>query len=323
MTKPEHYVSAKGWDHVYDGGWIKCETCPFCHRSEWKFGVDRKSGGFNCFHGNCAVKGGFNMLQARFGYLPGDAPVKSAPTAITDGAPEPITMDDVLEMHHKLLNTPETLDTILEQRHWELDTVHALNLGLSGRALVYPHFDATGVPVFLKYRSLGKNPKVKFWGSKGHDATIYNVAAIRPNMEYLFIVAGEADAVSLINLGETNVVGIPGERICKPEWIEFFRQAKRLILIYDNDEAGELGRAGFVRKYPGLPVTHVNVPRAVTTWDDRIVSIKDIGEWTRSAFPPYENYSPETVGAFYRLRERLGLTPLVWMRDVKGMVVAQ
>lgn len=107
----------------------------------------------------------------------------------------------------------------------------------NGRAaIIIPNGEDRYIARFID----GKTPKYN--KTKGASNDLYNAQALEQNERPVFIVEGEIDAISLMELGINNVVGL-GSTSNKNKLVEVLRKIKpenqpTLILALDNDEAG-------------------------------------------------------------------------------------
>jgi 5S rRNA maturation endonuclease (ribonuclease M5) len=333
FTDLERYVATR-WNYRVDGNELKVFPCPFCGKGEVsnpKFGIHNnpgspKHGLFSCFNAKCKAKGNLWSLESKFGVLDPSAAIAYTPSVISDEhEAEPITMDDIQEMHELLLEDNSMMNYLFDNFGWTFETVLRLRLGVGhknfsgvtggrrSKALAIPYFDADGNPVYVKYRSIVESTKLRFIGSYGHKNPIFNAAAIYPNMNHLFIVEGEKDAISLLNLGEPNVIGIPGAGRANKEWEDLLAQPRQRITIFDNDEAGREGLKHFQKRYPNLSFTDVRIS------DED--GVKDVTDWLNSQFTVSirgekdSGVQPKWGKCFYNLRMRLELPALDPVND--------
>ena len=111
----------------------------------------------------------------------------------------------------------------------------------------FPYF-RSGNPINIKYRSGDKAFKL----FKDAEKIAYNLDNIQ-GQEVIYCVEGEMDVLAVMECGIHNVCSPPnGFTVGKNvniDWInadvEHFIKAKKLILAFDNDEAGENGKKEF------------------------------------------------------------------------------
>ena len=108
-----------------------------------------------------------------------------------------------------------------------------------------------GQLINTKYRDGKKNFKLV----KGAEKVFYNLDNII-NSDVIYIVEGEMDALSLIEVGIVNVVSVPNGATLNrlnldylDNTIEYFENASRIVIATDNDEAGHNLQQEFVRRF--------------------------------------------------------------------------
>lgn len=109
--------------------------------------------------------------------------------------------------------------------------------------LAIPLVDNDGRVAGIKYRTLEK----KCFSEKGSTDNYllgWNIVEYNQNYDYLIIVEGEIDLLTLIECGYNNVVSLPfgaNNVHCITHQKEWLRKFKKIILALDNDEAGKIG----------------------------------------------------------------------------------
>lgn len=107
----------------------------------------------------------------------------------------------------------------------------------NGRAaIIIPNGECRYIARFID----GKTPKYN--KTKGASNDLYNAQALEQNERPVFVVEGEIDAISFMELGINNVIGL-GSTSNKNKLVEALRKIRpenqpTLILALDNDEAG-------------------------------------------------------------------------------------
>jgi hypothetical protein len=253
-------VTSQGWNwQGIAGGQIQIENCPFCGKGDFKFYLavasdDEIAGGntrdslFFCHHGSCQSTGNMRTLQEKLGLrIPG---VESrAAWAGSAGKQDPLP--DVQECHAALLSCAEVMDYLCNVRGFTQEVIERQKLGLKEkvyfrkagetRALVIPYLSAEGNITFAKYRSTPPDEK-DFTCPHGHDAGLYNAPALNDECKEIIMLEGEADVLSMLSQGITNVVGVPGAGVHKATWVEMLdRINPKIYILFDNDTAGQKG----------------------------------------------------------------------------------
>ena len=113
------------------------------------------------------------------------------------------------------------------------------------------HYFINGELINTKYRDGKKNFKLV----KGAEKVFYNLDSIVGH-DTCVIVEGEMDALSLVDVGVSNVVSVPNGATLQrlnldylDNTIEYFEDKSKIILAVDADEAGENLKAEFIRRF--------------------------------------------------------------------------
>lgn len=107
----------------------------------------------------------------------------------------------------------------------------------AGRVCV-PNLNARGKPVGLKFRATSSDAEPKFDAPAGQVARLYNLAAMSRVSDYVAIVEGEFDAITLTALG-VPAVAVPGAQAWKGHHWRIFEGIERVVVFYDDDAPGK------------------------------------------------------------------------------------
>jgi 5S rRNA maturation endonuclease (ribonuclease M5)/DNA-binding transcriptional ArsR family regulator len=102
---------------------------------------------------------------------------------------------------------------------------------------------------------------------RGRPRGLFNRAAAE-GAEEVWLTEGAMDAMTLAGIGFA-AVALPSASTVKAEFSATFAGKKRVLVVTDNDEAGEKAREHLHRKLPGVPFIDVRLPEGV----------KDVNEW--------------------------------------------
>ena len=198
---------------------------------------------------------------------------------------------DIEQAHAWLLENDALMNFLNDDRGWSSETVKKMKLGLGVRyirdedqevpCLMYPYFGGN-VCTFVKYRTLPPHEK-NFAALSGYEAPLYNQNAITRGMPYLVCVEGEADCLSLIELGVEGVVGVPGAKVATASWHKMLDLPEKIYLLFDNDEAGQAGARAFAERFGVEKFLNIVLPEVdlLEPIEDR-TKAKDITEWLQT-----------------------------------------
>jgi twinkle protein len=259
MTALE-YIRSKGLEHKMQSGQAVLKTCPFCGDQKSHFYMDQDEGAFYCH--KCQERGNLITLKKHYGDYEErktmNRPHAKPQGAVREAFPEKdapsVTPDEkkAMEAHARLLSDPDAMNYITTTRGISLETVKAFKIGLQidqggSRWLTIPHYEK-GELINIKSRSLP--PAKRDWRRvKDCRSILLNGDAIETHGDEIYIAEGEIDALTLIDQGIRNAVGITtGAGSFDPEWIDQLQAVKKIILCYDPDEAGQKGAREVARR---------------------------------------------------------------------------
>lgn len=287
VSAVEEYAKLKGWDYRIDGNQLVAEQCPFCLSTDYKFFINTNNFLWDCKKGKCLRNGNERQLKSALGDK-----IEKTTTYKETGIVEREAIPDVEKAHEFLMDTQIILDQLVDQRGWDIETIVKMKIGFLNRfireqnreipCLVYPYF--TGKKCnFVKWRTIPGAPK-GFSALSGWDVPLFNANVVEKDMEYLILVEGEADTLSVLSAGEPNVAGVPGAGLKKVTWDKLLDLPKKLFLLFDNDEAGQKGAKEFaerfgVEKFHNILVPEIDLLDPVDEDGDIRTKVKDIGEY--------------------------------------------
>lgn len=270
-------LSHVGWKYhpSGDGDNAAVETCPYCGATGYKFYVnisgEEKDGQHDCK--KCGQVGNLYQLKQKAG-VSYNGVVSMKDSAI--GKPSPLP--NMAALHTALMTDEkfgDVLDYLVVDRGFSLETIQKYKLGAMAREgvhyAIYPYWDAQGNATNFKGRSVPPAKK-SFIAPANRASSLFNSACLLPNMEELFMVEGEADCLTLLNQGVVNVVGVPGAKNKKAEWIELLDAVnpKKVYIVYDRDKAGQEGALALARRVGIEKSYNIVLPE---------FEGKDINEW--------------------------------------------
>lgn len=234
------YLNEKNISYKLDGSEAILK-CPNCGKEKLYLNINSEV--FHCFRCEAEeptsqyAKGHFSQLKEMWGDIVSISSVFENKnqkevdlTALTNSC------------HEDLLNNKDAMKYLL-QRGIEIGSIHKFKLGYLYRYnqgwISIPSFE-DGIPKLLKYRRIP--PEVfdsKYIREEGAKSILFNGDIIDRNNE-IILTEGEIDAISLIQQGYKNVVGITGGvGTLLPEWYDKLRLKEKIFTCYDTDDDGQ------------------------------------------------------------------------------------
>jgi twinkle protein len=219
----QKYLNQKGihYTELKNQSGIQAKTnCPQCGDKN-SFAINLVSGAFQCFRQNkCGIRGSFFDFQR----LLGDEPFLKKEKIYAEPQIKPERIN-------------EGVYQWFEKRKISAETVKKFKIGLSpnGREIMFL-YHKSGKLINVKYRSMNEK---NFFKEKDCKSILWNQDNIYG--EKLYITEGETDCLALAEYGIIGV-SIPSG-VNDLTWIEhdwkFLERFKQIILIMDNDTAGQ------------------------------------------------------------------------------------
>jgi twinkle protein len=237
-------------------------NCFFCGDTKGHLYIDQQNGTFFCH--KCQERGNLITIQKHFGDYQKDRPPMNRPNQTAQTAVKPAFKNQgmaasnipeeksVTEAHQRLLNDPDGLRYITGTRGLSLETVKSFKLGVQidrtgGRWLTIPHYEK-GNPINIKSRSLPPAEKT-FRRVTDCRSILFNSDCLATSESVLYLCEGEIDALTLWDRGEKNVVATTtGAGSFNPRWIDQLKDIKKIIIVYDPDDAGQKGAREVARR---------------------------------------------------------------------------
>ena len=307
---PEELSSSAALQLITSQGWswkpatlprITIETCCYCgkgghHLCMEVYGKDdeerKRDGLHSCIR--CGKSGNLTSLKNKLGVtLSGVEGRKDWGGTAKDVEALP----DVEACHDALMANEEALEYLTEGRGFSLDIIQKQKLGLKEKhffretgsvsALVYPYL-VGGNCVWAHYRSLptmplseNKVPKA-FSSPSGWDSTLYNGEILLPGIQDLIMVEGEANCISALDHGITNIVGVPGANFKKASWIDTLDKLglDKIFICYDGDKVGQRAAQTLASRIGIEKCYKIVLPYFIVTTEQGVTRPgKDLNEW--------------------------------------------
>lgn len=264
LTRVEQYVIGKGWDYRGAGiNNIAVEHCPFCQKGGYKFFINVDNFLWDCKRPDCSSNAGSKpggnewKLKTHMGDKMSEV-VETATAQHARGEKKVEGIPNYEQAHEWLLENSDLMNYLIDSRGWTPEIVKRMKIGMMNRYIAdagkeqgcftYPYING-GECEFVKFRTLPQYPK-NFASLAGRSVPLYNQDAVKKASDYLILVEGEADCVSVLALGEENVVGVPGAGMKQVDWADLLLGFPgKLILLFDNDSDGQTGAKKFAERF--------------------------------------------------------------------------
>jgi len=290
------YLQSKGWAFKRQAGEIILEVCPFCEDAKYHFYISPTSSQFHCF--KCGEKGNLFLLKKKLGDLPERGSLHS-PTKTID-------LKKVEAQYKALLVNQKALMYLQQERGFSLETIKQFRLGCEGNYVTMPYLlGDTGLIKYRRYRGEGD----RFKREPGCDSALFIAPNASDNREVI-ITEGEFDAISLAQLGFTNVVSVStGANGFRLEWTDFFEPFKKIFICFDNDLKGDEGAEKLAQRLGQYRCYRVRLPQKDA--NECLVAGYTQEEINR-CFEEAEEYRPKNLKTPQDYRDQL---VRLWRRD--------
>lgn len=230
-------------------------SCPFHEDRNPSLSIHQDEGVWMCHQ--CGERGDLAYLANRLGQdLGQDFFLDRAIRSVSEVPPLDINFSALANrLYNDSLNSErgqKAIHSFSTKRGITVDARHHFWLGWDGRRISFPYWDTDarkhGVCRGIKYRSADGSKS----SEPGSTRAIYNVEDIRGAPQVL-VCEGESDTiVAWSHLYDTDwkVCGIPGATVSEAQWriwaLEFLF-ARRVVIAFDSDEAGDRGAETAIR----------------------------------------------------------------------------
>lgn len=173
---------------------------------------------------------------------------------------------------------PQEIKEWLNARALSDSTIEKFGLYWNSHEIVIPVFDIDGKLIFNKYR---RDPRIKepsgipkYRYDKGSEVALFNIQTLKganPE-EPIFIVEGEFDAMVLEDKGYKAVTSTGGAMSFQEEWVGLLGNLNKVIICFDNDEAGIRGMIRLKQMIPAANLLFItdaitkDVTDFITAW---------------------------------------------------------
>lgn len=278
MNEVIKFLDSKGFKYKIDGQQAVAK-CPNCGKDKLYFHLN--SGVYHCFRcevedpTNIYAKGHISKLKEEFGDI---LSISSAVSVIqrSDKNQRETDFTDIVNRYHYNImeDTGRKARKYLFLRGINKESIERFKLGLTSRYeqdwIAIPIFE-NNIPKLIKYRKLppyNKDCKIKekCIRESGGKSIMFNTDVI-DEYDEIIITEGEIDAITLLQHGYENVVGVTGGcGTLLPEWYDKLNLKTKIYLVMDSDKQGQdaaknvwADRLGYNRCYNILLPTDTDV----------------------------------------------------------------
>lgn len=216
------YIHSKGWEYKLHGKEATLKECPFCGGKD-RFNVNIENGQYICNRQNsCGAKGTFKLGDNKKSVEKKENP----------------NLDKIVKEFESLTGKTKMLE-YMKNRGISQETLKVARVLSRKGVFCFFYTNDKGKAIGVKYRTIDE-PK-KIWAEKDSIMNLLNWDKVE-SREKLYIVEGEIDMLSFLEIGIKNVVSVPNG-VSNLDWIdlhyEWLESFKEIILVYDNDVAGQ------------------------------------------------------------------------------------
>lgn len=295
-------------------------ACPFCLEDESKRGrlyvqtEGERAGCFYCF--KCAEQGGINKLRAAFGDPPLEDDEIDEDFATKKARQRALNFacDYYAE---KLFESPEVLNYLRRDRGLTDETIRDARLGfadgnlkvammekgveidaLKSVGLVYPDgreffMGYITIPYFVgghvslirgrAYADVAGDNAAKYKTPLGQHPSLYGSDLTFTTEGEMVVTEGEMDSLIMRQLG-IPAVACPGVTAWEPKWADYFKEYRRIYVMFDPDQAGKTGAEKVANDLsPRARIVDLPPPDAAGTKYD-VTELYVGQDWTKQNF---------------------------------------
>lgn len=249
MNEIVDYLDSKNIPYKRESNNEAVIVCPVCHRDKLYINLD--SGAYHCFY--CQDRKPYSLTArghfAKLKELLGDIVPLSSPSTFSNrnrNQEEKDYTDKVNRYHRELFKSKSAL-IYLRDRGFTEEIVKRFKLG-------FVHFDKQdwlaipsyedNIPKLIKYRKLPPDTNkeaAKYSREPGAKSILFNGDILNDDeINEIYICEGELDAISMIQAGYENTIGITGGAgTLLPSWYDELVLKDSIYLCFDSDERGQ------------------------------------------------------------------------------------
>jgi twinkle protein len=233
---PREYLQEKGWEFRESAGQFVLRICPKCGDEKFHCYMDPEEGAWFCH--KCNERGNLITLRRDLGDLDRKEYRRSA---LPPRKSTPLVELAAVDRYHAAFLKSREAQEYMVGRGISLETCKEHRIGFRPGWIGYPTFQG-GKCVVIKWRSLPPSAKTFRREPSGAESLLFNGDVLKSNPTEVIVAEGEMDALTLIQAGFPNVVGIPtGASSLPEECIVPLKKVLKVFLAYDPDPAGKRG----------------------------------------------------------------------------------
>lgn len=222
--------------------------CPFCGNPKpHHFYINQESGMWDCKR--CSAKGNWNQFRAHYGDDPTLLPEQTGDRPKVEREYRALDYQQARNYASTLWSglgdSAKYLEYLKEKRGLKDDTLKHFKVGLSGKNIAIPIFDAADMLINIRYRVDPYDTErddYRYFTEKGCKSILFNEKVFKDSPREVYLTEGEFDAMSLWQAGIKNVLSVTnGAGYWGADWADKFKDVKRIYICYDNDDAGKKG----------------------------------------------------------------------------------
>ena len=214
---------------IRDGQLTTC--CPFHKESKPSFGINLKTGLYNCF--SCKEKGNIVHFVSKMKEI-------SIPAAIKYLASRGYDIENDKSYDYY------TLEKYADEKKLELKYIRDelyLFTAKDGKSVCMPYFNQEGSQIAIRHRN-HPDSKTRFWWGEGLKGNLYGLQFLKKMpRDYIILVEGESDCQCAWQ-DDIGAIGVPGAKNFKEKDAKLFAEFKKIYIHQEPDDGG----AEFVRK---------------------------------------------------------------------------
>lgn len=261
----ESFIQQVGWEYKPSGVDQACiRICPNCQNANWKFYVN-VSGGEQDGLSSCKVcEYAANLYQLREKAGVRSAGIISTKDLASSSAPP---LSDWRLAHKRLMEDDafeDVLDYLVIDRGFTVEVLDRFKVGAEEghgqKWVVIPYLNQEGSAAkYIKYRSVPPSPKA-FRSSPGREVPLFNEIILTQPLEEIVICEGESDCMSLLSLGYSSAVGLPGANTQKAAWIDRLDTIPNVYILLDLDQVGQKAARELAARIDIQKVKNIVIP---------------------------------------------------------------